>query len=505
MRSAATRPLPSEKRVVETSGTTTEMRQQRRWRWRALAVLLSGPFLGILDLFIVNVSLPTIRESLGASFAQVEWTITGYGLAYAILLIIGGRLGDLFGRRRVFCLGLFGFTLTSALCGSAATPAALIAWRVVQGGTAAIMFPQALSFIQARFPADERRGAFSVYGANLGLASVCGQIFGGLLLGWNLLGLGWRPVFLVNVPIGLIGLTLAWNILREPPGLPAQALPFNALDRRSLARRLDLGGAGLISFGLFLLTFPLVEGTDAGWPWWAFVSLAAAAPVFLVFDRFERRVARRGGTPLVEPTLWRDGAFVTGLGVTLTYFAGHAATLLILSLFLQGGLHLSPIWAGLTLVPFSLGFAAGSSFSGKLMARLSTRTLHLGAATSVAGIALMVWQAARATAGAVPIAFTIGLLLYGIGRGFVRGRLFSVVFGRIRHGGVAGAAAGVLSTVQQIAHSAGLAAIGVVLFGTLPPAPTPGDYARAFTLACVANVALLAVASALILRLPRRE
>ena len=226
--------------------------------------------------------------------------------------------------------------------------------------------------------------------------------------------------------------------------------------------------------------------------------------MFLGFDRFERRVARRGGVPLVDPTLWRDDAFVTGLWVTLTYFAGHAATLLMLSLFLQGGLHLSPIWAGLTLVPFSLGFAAGSSFSGKLMHWLSTRALHVGAAVSALGIGLMLWQARRAETGSVPAVFTLGLLLYGIGRGFVSAPLFSVVLGRIRHGGEAGAAAGVLSTVQQVAHSAGLAAIGVVLFGTLPPTPAPGDYTRAFTLAGIANAALLAVASALILRLPRR-
>ena len=479
------------------AGNPALERSLRRWRRAALGVLLTGPFLGVLDLFIVNVSLPTIRDSLGASFAQVEWTVTGYGLAYALLLIIGGRLGDLFGRRRVFCLGLAGFTLTSAFCGTAATPWALIGWRVAQGATAAVMFPQALSFIQARFPADERRGAFSVYGANLGLASVCGQIFGGLLLAWNLYDLSWRPVFLVNVPIGLIGLVIAWTILREPAGLPVQAPALRMMDTppSSLARRLDLGGAGLIALALLLLTFPLVEGGEAGWPWWAFVSLAAAGPMFLVFDRFERRVAARGGVPLVDPGLWRDGAFVTALWVTLAYFAGHAAMLLMLSLFLQSGLQLSPLWAGLTLVPFSAGFATGSTFSGKLMARFSTRALHLGAAVSTVGIGIMLWEAGRSVVGKYPLEFTGGILLYGIGRGFVSAPLFSVVLGRIRHGGEAGAAAGVLSTVQQIAHSAGLAAIGVLLFGALPAAPGASDYTRAFVLAGVINLLLLAIAS----------
>ncbi len=495
--------------------SAADRRRLRRWRQLALGVLLTGPFLGVLDMFIVNVSLPTIRETLGASFAQLEWTVTGYGLAYAILLIIGGRLGDLFGRRRVFCAGLAGFTLSSALCGSAGTPLALIAWRVVQGAAAAIMFPQALSFIQARFPADERRSAFSVYGANLGMASVCGQIFGGLLLGWNLFGLSWRPVFLVNVPVGLIALAIAWTVLREPAGVaphaPAPTLT-DPLDRKVLARRLDLGGAGLVSFGLFLLTFPLVEGSAAGWPLWAFVSLAAAVPVFLVFDRFERRVARRGGAPLVDPALWRDRAFVAGLWVTLAYFAGHAAMLLILSLYLQEGLHLSPIWAGLTLVPFSFGFAAGSSVSGKLMKRLSTRTMHLGALTSTGGIAVVIWQAlsrapspAADASAAMPLGVAMGLLLYGLGRGCFTAPLFSEVLGRIRQGGEAGAAAGVLSTVQQVAHSAGLAAIGVAIFGTLPANPQPGDYTRAFVLAGLVNVLLLAIASGLILFLPRRR
>ena len=455
-------------------------------RWLCLAVALVGPFLGVADLFIVNVSIPAIRSGLGATFSQVQLVVAGYGLAYAVCLITGGRLGDLFGRRRLFLLGMGSFTLVSVLCGLAPTANLLVFSRVVQGAAAALMFPQTLAYIQVLFTGAEKRAAFSAFGVALGLGSILGQMGGGFLVDANLFGFGWRAVFLINVPVGLLAIWAALRLLPE--------------SRSGIARKLDLGGTALITLGLFLLCFPMVEGREQSWPAWAFVMLAAAIPALWGFYRFEQRKAARHGADavLVEPALFHDRAFAAGLGVTVAYFAGHASMLFML--YFQLSLHLTATQAGLALVPFSAFFLAGSSFSSKVSARLGRGTLHLGAAIS--GLGLVLLLALRAAG--MGWGFELALSLYGVGRGLMIGPLFNTVLGGIRHAN-AGAASGVLSTAQQIAHAIGVAVIGTLVISLLPPTPGPADYAHGLGLSCAINLGLLALASALILILPKER
>jgi len=301
---------------------------------------------------------------LGASFSEIELVIAGYGLTYAVCLITGGRLGDIYGRKITFILGMAGFTLTSALCGLAPTAGWLIFSRLVQGCAAAVMFPQALSFIQVNFIGSSKRVAFSLYGAMIGFGSIVGQLLGGFLIHANLFQLGWRPIFLINLPIGILTIISASYVLRESR---AQAAPS-----------LDLGGVGILTVGLALFSYPFMEGQERGWPLWAWVSLIASFPVLWGFWAFECRQSLRNRSPLIEPRLFRDKGFVVGLLVTCIYFAGHSSMILVLSLYLQYSLRLNPMYAGFALVPFSFAFLLGSSISGKINGYLGRRSLHLG-------------------------------------------------------------------------------------------------------------------------------
>ena len=253
-------------------------------KWIALAIMLIGPFLGVIDFFIANIGVPSIRISLGASFSEIELVIAGYGLTYAVCLITGGRLGDIYGRKMTFILGMAGFTLTSAFCGLAPTAGWLIFWRLVQGCAAAAMFPQALSFIQVNFTGSSKRVAFSLYGAMIGFGSIVGQLLGGFLIHANLFQLGWRPIFLINLPIGILTIVSASFVLWE--------------SRAKAAPRLDLGGVGILTVGLALFSYPFMEGQERGWPLWAWISLLASFPVLWAFWLFECRQSAKNRSPL---------------------------------------------------------------------------------------------------------------------------------------------------------------------------------------------------------------
>ncbi len=455
-------------------------------RWLCLAVALVGPFLGVLDLFVVNVTVPSIRASLHATFSQVELVIAGYGLAYAVCLITGGRLGDLYGRRWMFVLGLGAFTATSLLCGLSPSANLLVFWRVMQGAAAALMYPQALAYVQVLFAGEEKRTAFSLLGVSVGLGSILGQSLGGWLVDANLFGWGWRAVFLINLPIGLLAI------------IACRVLPESQPEAR---QRLDLGGVAILSTGLFFLVLPLVEGREQGWPLWSWAMLVLAGPVLWAFYLFEQRKHAREGTgaALIEPALFHDRTFMVGLAMTLVYFAGHASMLLILSLYFQSGLGLSPTHAGWYFVPFSGGFLLGSLIVGWVGARLGRGILYLGSAIVAAGlIVLLILRAANLGTG---FGLEFALLLYGVGRGLMTTPIYHAVLGGMQ-GANAGAVGGVLSTVQQLANSVGLAAIGVVLFGVLPVRPQPSDYGHVFTLSCLINLGLLVGVAALIRALP---
>ena len=267
-------------------------------RWAALVVLLTGAFLPAFDFFVVNVALPAMHSELGARPADLELVVAGYGLSFAVLLVTGGRLGDLYGRKRLFIIGMVGFTIASAFCGLALSPAMLIASRVLQGLTAALLNPQVLAIVRVTFPEHERARAIGFFGTTLGLASIAAQLIGGGLIQADIFGLGWRPIFLVNVPVGAVALFFAARTLRESR---AEGRPT-----------LDPGGIVLATAFLVLLAYPLVEGNGAGWPAWMIVCLLLSAPALLAFVLFEAALQLRGRSPLVNLRLFRDPAFRSG-------------------------------------------------------------------------------------------------------------------------------------------------------------------------------------------------
>jgi len=334
-------------------------------RWITFALLLVGVFLSPLDFFIVNVALPSIRKSLITSSGDLQLVISGYVTAYAIFLITGGRLGDIYGRRPVFLIGLVCFGLASALCGFAPSSSVLIIGRILQGMAAAVMVPQGLASIHALFPVNERPLALGLYGAALGLAAAGGQIIGGFLISTNLFGLGWRLIFLINPPVVVIVLGL---------GLLLQ-------DTRTLAPpKLDFTGVFLSALTLVLLIVPLIEGRDTGWPFWAFGMLIASPMIAILFWRHETRVLHERGTPLVDPTIMRVPGLGLGLLAVLLFYA-ISVFFLSFSIYLQSSLGESPLSAGLAFIPFGVG-----SFLGPLISPYVIRTA--GHATAPVGMAL---------------------------------------------------------------------------------------------------------------------
>jgi EmrB/QacA subfamily drug resistance transporter len=421
-------------------------------RWVGLAVVLVAGFMQLVDISIVNVAIPSIQRDLDATYSQIQWVLAGYQLAFAVTLITGGRLGDIFGRKRLFMLGMAGFTLASALCGLAQSPGMLIGSRLLQGVMGAVMFPQILSVIQVSFPPRQRAAAFGAFGATIGLATITGPLVGGLLIEGDLLGLGWRPIFLVNVPIGIGALVAAAVYLGE--------------SRAPSALRLDLAGVGLATAGLLLLVYPLVQGRELGWPAWTFASMAASMLVLAAFAAWERRKQAADGSPLVDLALFRQRAFVAGLLVAAIFFMGIPAFFLTFTLWLQVGLGFSALHAGLSGVPFAVGSALASTASVRLAPRLGRRILSLGTLLLAAGMGAVIWTVDRYGGGTHSWQLIPALAICGLGLGCTVAPLVNVVLAGIR-GQDAGAASGVLTTAQQVGGAVGVAVIGVIFFGLL--------------------------------------
>ncbi len=356
-------------------------------RWAALVVLLTGAFLAPLDFYIVNVAMPSITTGLRATPAEVQLVISGYAVVYAVCLITGGRLGDIFGRKSIFLIGLAGFALASAFCGLAWSPDSLIAARLLQALAAAAMAPQALASVHALFPARERGRALSIYGVTLGLPSVAGQLLGGALVGADIGGLGWRLIFLINLPVSVVAFAAAIPLLRQTRG-----------QRRP---RLDFGGVLLSSVALTVFVLPLVEGRERGWPWWS-LAMLMTTPVFVeLFRRHQVRLARAGGDPLIAIEVFQSPGLLRGLGAILTLYA-MAAFFLTYSIYLQSALGFSAFQAGLSILPFSAGFLTGSTFSARLGRMMGASAPSLGFALSSTGLVTTAALAAWFPAGIIP-------------------------------------------------------------------------------------------------------
>ena len=420
-------------------------------RMAVLACVLAGGFMILLDGTIVNVAIPTIQRSLHANYSTVEWVVSGYALAYGLLLIPAGRLGDRIGHKKTYLAGLAGFTVASVLCGTAGSPAGLVAWRVVQGAMAGVLNPPVLAVIQAVFPPKERGKAYGLYGATAGIATALGPLAGGLLIAWNLNGWGWRPVFLVNLPVGIIGLAAAARLVPES---------------RARAGSLDLPGVALVSAAMLLITYPLIQGQSSGWPPWTFACMAAAAPVLTMFALWERRTIARGATPLVDIRLFRNRSFAAGTGLSLAYFAGFIGLLFVLSLFFQAGLGWSALRAGLAILPFAAGTFVGGAFSDQLANRLGRGVLLLGATVVAVGTVAVI-VIIHSQGPAVSAWQTLpALLIGGIGSGLVIAPSVDVVLSGVGWQD-AGSASGVLGASQRLGQAIGIAVAGVALFGSL--------------------------------------
>ena len=458
--------------------------------WLALAVVLTGTFVVTLDFFIVNVAIPSTQADLHAGAGAMQLVIAAYGIALAAGLILGGRLGDLAGRRRVFMTGLALFTVSSAVCGFAPDATILIAGRVVQGAAAALMTPQALSIIGIEYEGEARARAFAVYGLVMGLAAACGQLVGGLLIDVDLLGLGWRSCYLVNVPIGIAALALAPHALRE--------------SRSNGAARLDLTGAVLATAALVAIVLPLVLGREHGWPLWTWLCLAAALPLTAAFARSQRRLAARGGDPLVAPALFRERAFTVGLLTTVLFYTGMGSFFLVLALYLQEGRGLDALGSGLVFTPLAVGYLAASIASQRLSGRLGRQLLALGGVVRAAALAgLVATIAAVAAGGSVAVLLPL-LVLDGVGMGLLTAPLIATVLADMsaEH---AGAASGVLSTAQQVGNALGIAVVGALFYGALGATPTADDVAHAFAVALVAVGGLSLAVALLVQALPGKR
>jgi EmrB/QacA subfamily drug resistance transporter len=457
-------------------------------RWASLAVVLTGAFLAALDFFIVNVSIPAIRTSLKATFAEVQLIIASYGLTYAVLLISGGRLGDIYGRRKMFVWGVTSFTAASLLCGIAPSPILLIAARALQGVSGALLFPQVLSIIQVTFPLRERATAFGFFGTVIGLSSFAGNAIGGVLVSADVWHLGWRPIFLINLPIGLLTVLFAEKFVKESSS--------------PKARRLDLGGVAILSVALSLLLYPLIQGRESGWPPWAFICLIAFIPTLLIFVRFERQVTARGGSPLVELSLFHNRVFVIGLCSGVCFFRGAATFFLISTIFLQNGLGYSPRQAGLTFLWFAIAFLGSSLASVRVQPKLGSRIINLGVMFMISGLASLLWVSWSRGAALTSFNLAPVLLIYGTGQGFVMPTLINTILMNIK-GHDAGSASGVLTTVQQASFATGVAVIGTVFFSALGRLTTVEAFVRALRIAFSVNIGLLLVTFILIFQIPR--
>jgi MFS family permease len=461
-------------------------------RWRALPVLLIGSFLAFLDTFIVNIALPSIQADLHATPAQLQFVVAAYGIGFGVCLITGGRLGDIFGRKRVFLLGITGFTLASLLCGLAPTSAMLIAFRAIQAVCAATVTPQVLAIIRVEFAETERPIAIGLYGGSTGLAAIVAQLLGGMLVSLNLFGWSWRLIFLINAPVSLIAIVMVSRTLRE--------------SKASHRATLDLVGVALASLTSFLLLFPIVQGREAGWPAWSFAMLAVVVPAVTAFILYERHVIRQQRTPLIALHLLGIPTLRLGLAVSVVFFSSAGVFFFVLTVFFQAGLRYSAFRAGLMFLPFAIGFSALAIVSGPIANRIGPWIINFGTLLMATSLFCII---AIARLGTAPIADERLLipifLVYGIGQGLTQPSLINTVIGSSGVTGEdAGSAVGLFLTTAQSMIALGIAAIGGVFFSWLGTAPTTMTYLAALSAALSCNLVPQIGTFLLALLLPRR-
>jgi EmrB/QacA subfamily drug resistance transporter len=462
----------------------------------ALAVLILGVAMALIDTTIVNVALPTIRTSLNASEATLSWIISGYALAYGLALIPAGRIGDRIGHKRIFILGLALFTLASVACGLSTGDVQLIVARVVQGLAGGIFFPAVTALVQLMYPPQRRGRAFAIMGATIGFSTALGPIVGGLLIEAMGETDGWRSIFFVNVPFGIVAVVAAFILL---PGVIAGGE----------AKGADIVGLVLLGGSLVAILVPLIQGQDEGWPLWTYLSIAGGLVLLVAFAFWERNVAARGRTPLVPPRLFAHLSFTGGTILALVYFAAFTSIFFTISILWQAGLGHSALESGLVSIPFAIGSILGASQSNRLAERLGRSVLVLGTALVAIGL-IATWLVLLLVPTPDLTSWELlgPLLVAGIGSGLFIAPNSQFIVATVDRT-EAGAASGVIGTVQRIGSAIGIAIIGSVLFGNIVVSgSTPDDLAHGFghaaTLAMAVSAAFAVAAFALVFVLPRR-
>jgi EmrB/QacA subfamily drug resistance transporter len=451
-------------------------------RWLVLAIVLCAEVMDLIDATIVNVAGPSIRRDLGGGATTLQWLGAAYTLSFAVLLVTGARLGDIFGRRRLFLVGSFGFTLMSALCAVAPSSGLLIITRALQGGFGALLIPQGFGLLKEVFPPEEEGKVFASFGPVMGLSAIAAPILAGVLIDADILSTGWRMVFLINLPVGAVAFAGALRYLPRGAAKPGT--------------RLDVIGMTLVGLASVAIIYPLIQGRAEGWPAWIFIMLGAGVVLLGTFVAYERR---RTEAPLIELSLLRNRTYTDGIGVALGFFAVFAGLILIVSLFCQVGEGFSPVHAGLTLVPMTAGMVVSMVVSFALVAKLGRHLLHLGIALAGAGAVVLALTVSGAR-GASTLALTPALLLMGLGAGFVFGQLFDIILAGVAMEEV-GSASGVLNAVQQLASALGVAVLGTIFFSRLTGGHLPTD---ALQITAWATLVPLALTFALAFKLPMR-
>jgi EmrB/QacA subfamily drug resistance transporter len=448
-----------------------------------LAVTLSGTFLFVLDFFIVNVALPSIQADLRASPSSLQWIVAGYGTANAALLIFGGRLGDMLGQRRVFAWGVVTFTFASLLCGVAPSPELLVVARMLQGAAGALMQPQVLAILNLMYQAENRARAFACYGLALGGAAVLGQVIGGVLIDLNPFGLGWRTCFLINIPVGVFVMFL---IPRALPDFQGQ-----------LKTRLDALSIALIGIAMTALSVGLIEGRANHWPLWTLMLIAIVAPMLAWFVQRQSWLESNGRIPLLTSSLFRQKKFMVGIGAALAFYMSNAAFYFVLALYLQNGLHLSPLASGMMFALMASGFFAATLNAHKLQVWLKGKSILIGAVIlSAAHLCQALIVSGLAFQSTTVWALGSVLVAQGIGIGMVMAPLASKILLHVAVGEV-GAASGLLATINQLGNAVGVAAVGMVFFAISGDIATPATISHAFSWSLVYLFVMTAIAAKL--------
>ncbi|WP_347140129.1 MFS transporter [Paracoccus sp. SSK6] len=440
--------------------------------WLATVLLLLGNFMNLIDVSIVNVALPSIQENLHATAAQIEWVSAAYVLAFAAGLLPFGRFGDKFGRKRLFLWGIGLFTLASALCGFALDMPMLIWSRALQGVGGAMMVPQVMAIMHVMFPPEQKARAFALAGVVASLGAVTGPLLGGVLITGNIAGLDWRPIFLVNLPIGIfvIAAGLRW-------------IPKLSSDRRM---RIDWIGIALFSVAVLLIVLPVIEGALLGWPWWCVAMLVAALPAAALFVWRQASLSRQGKAQLLPVALMRNGSFLSGVAMVMLHFSAIPGMFLVLAIYLQTGFGLDPLQSGLATAPFPLGIMLGSYVTGRFGTRWLSPRMAVGVTIMLAGMVFLRHVAGHPPQALATTTLAAPLAICGFGMGLTISPLFQSVLKAVpAHD--AGAGSGAMQAFQQVGAATGIAVVSSLFFVHLR-GQGGGDHAAAMSHALIYQI-----------------